>query len=441
MPTTTRLATVTLRDVEITAAGSHLASTGPVTITPEDLDAMIEAAQDPEVDHAAVRIGHTDPRFDGEPAVGWVENLRRVGNRLVGDVSGVPARMAELVQTAFRRRSAEVGWGVRTPSGKTHPAVLTGLALLGVTAPAVKGLADVTSRYSAGDLAADRVTVLSSADPFLLEALLARSDAFSGVSVNHRQHGRRDTSLLTGGAVTDEQIRALFGLQPDGVITDQMRTIAAERAAQQPPAPAPAPGEPAPTPQPTPAPAPVPSPAPSPTPTPAPQPTPTPAPAPAPTPTPAPGEPTPTPQPAPAPAPAPGAPVNEPGVGGPGGGPETVPLSAGQFAALSAQAAAGAEAARIIGEQRREATLRSALSEGRIAPVDVPRWREAYDRDPAGTATMLSSLAQVFSTSALGSAADLSSLPQATADAAYSQFMSGTFGEDFAVVQASRQGA
>ena len=49
---------------------------------------------------------------------------------------------------AYRNVSVELRKNVRTPSGKTHPTVLSGLALLGAAAPAVKGLDDLVALYA-----------------------------------------------------------------------------------------------------------------------------------------------------------------------------------------------------------------------------------------------------------------------------------------------------
>jgi hypothetical protein len=268
--------------------------------------------------------------------------------------------MAHLVQTAFKRRSAEIAWGVRTPSGKTYKAALAGLALLGVTPPAVKGLADVIARYSGPSNTAEQrgtVTVVDGEDGELADlhaqALSAQAaydarrallSAHSGDLSAPPLHPEPDGSPVdTGVSMTDTAPQA-----PDGTPN---------------PAPAPAPAEP------------VPAPA---QPDPAPQPTPQPAPAPAP------AEPAPAPQPAPAPAPQPASP--------------TVTVDAASFAQLQADAAAGAQALKILEDQKREDTLNAALSGGRIHPASVEQWRQSYDANPAQTVALLSSLPQVFST-------------------------------------------
>ncbi len=81
---------------------------------------MAAACAEPEIDHVAVRIGHIDPRFDGEPALGWLANARRTGDKLLADVTDVPANLASTVQAGFRRRSAEFVRGVTTPPGRKY---------------------------------------------------------------------------------------------------------------------------------------------------------------------------------------------------------------------------------------------------------------------------------------------------------------------------------
>lgn len=142
--------TVTIPGVELVRTGTWAASTGITTITEEDLDSMVAAARDPEVDDGPIKLGHTGALSklgDSEPALGWVANVKRNGDRLVGDLVDVPERLAEVIRKAFRRRSAEIAWGLRTPGGRKYRAALTGLALLGVQPPAVKGLNDLLALY------------------------------------------------------------------------------------------------------------------------------------------------------------------------------------------------------------------------------------------------------------------------------------------------------
>lgn len=156
------MATVTVPDVELVSAGTWDASTGRSTITPDDLTSAVQAFSDHLVNKPPVKIGHTDPRFsdgnhDGAPAFGWIENIRTSpdGQKLLGDLVGVPAKLAEIMPAAFRRRSIEMAYGYRTAAGKVYRAVVTGLALLGAQAPAVRNLADVVALYTAGNTVED----------------------------------------------------------------------------------------------------------------------------------------------------------------------------------------------------------------------------------------------------------------------------------------------
>lgn len=160
MPTTTTPpATVTIPAVELVKTGTWAASTGVVTVAPEDLADMVAAQGDTDIDRAPLKLGHTGALSalgDSEPALGWVTNLRLAddGNTLLGDLTDVPAGMEQPIKAGFKRRSVEIAWGVKTAAGNTYRAVIDGLALLGVQAPAVKGLADIEALYAPSKTAA-----------------------------------------------------------------------------------------------------------------------------------------------------------------------------------------------------------------------------------------------------------------------------------------------
>lgn len=144
--------------VELARVGTWNAATGPWTCTAADLADAVRAQSDPSFRTAILKIGHDDPRFDsedGEPAVGRVENLRlsEDGQVLLGDLVGVPAWLAEMIPSAYPSRSIEAALGVTTESGQTYGMVLTGLALLGITPPAIQNLDDLRRLYEvSGDL-------------------------------------------------------------------------------------------------------------------------------------------------------------------------------------------------------------------------------------------------------------------------------------------------
>lgn len=170
-----------IRNVELVAVGRWSASTGPVTITRDDLESILEAHRDGLVDAAPVKLGHrsklNDELGDGAPAFGWVipTGIRKGAggvDTLVGDLVGIPAKLAEVAPTAYRRRSVELAHKV-TVRGKAYSAVLTAVSLLGVQAPAVKSLGDVLALYSADD-------PLNAADKtFLAEMIVHHNQALT----------------------------------------------------------------------------------------------------------------------------------------------------------------------------------------------------------------------------------------------------------------------
>ena len=141
--------TVTFPAVEVLRPGVWNAAKGDGTVTAADIASIVAASQDPEIDAAIVHIGHFDSRFDGEPALGRLNNLRiDASGTLLADQVDTPAKLAPIMHKAWPRRSPELLRNVRTPSGRLYPMVMSGLGLLGVARPAVKGLADVAGYYA-----------------------------------------------------------------------------------------------------------------------------------------------------------------------------------------------------------------------------------------------------------------------------------------------------
>lgn len=123
----------TIRGVEIFASGVHNGD----RYTERDLDAMVQAFR--ELDFKpALKIGHAEA--PGTPAYGYIDNLRRVGSKLVADFVDVPREIYEQIKRrGFDRVSAEVWWNLRR-AGKVFKRVLKAVALLGAEVPGVAGL-------------------------------------------------------------------------------------------------------------------------------------------------------------------------------------------------------------------------------------------------------------------------------------------------------------
>lgn len=416
--------TKAIRDVELVTTGTWAASTGRVAVTRTELEAMLAAGKDQLLDRAPVKFGHSsalnDPIGDGEPAYGWVIPTR-VGpstsqpgeTSLFGDLVGIPARLAEAIPTAYRRRSVEVAYAVKTTAGKLYSAVITAVALLGVTKPAVKGLADVVALYGAGAEIdhRDRLEIVDGleASPQAVAMLAAAAAAGATVEIVDAiaaAAGARDTasipppvdetvnddpqkplpggSPMAGTVVTEARIRELLGQEQNA---DVEATIAALRT--------PAAGDPATPAAPAAA---VPD-------------------APAATATPAtPADPAATPA--------------EPVVATVAASEGTATLSADTLSELQRDAAWARD-------QRRAQLLDGAIAAGKITPAERAHFAAAVERDEAGTTALIGGLAARFPVGAgRGSdTAPLAELSEGPADAEWDGFMSRTFGIDPAPAQ------
>lgn len=98
-----------------------------------------------------VKLGHNSKqallKSDGLPAAGWIEELKRSGNKLVAKLSRVPAKVKELIDAgAYRRVSVELIPKYRM-GDQVCDMALAGLALLGGKTPAVDTLDDIVALY------------------------------------------------------------------------------------------------------------------------------------------------------------------------------------------------------------------------------------------------------------------------------------------------------
>jgi hypothetical protein len=145
-------ALVTVPNVELLEVGDGWeTSTGTFTFTADDLVSCIASQEDPALRTPVLKLGHVDPRFDGQPSFGRIENLRLTNNNqtLVGDFVGVPLWLAKGLYTAYPRRSIEGNFDVETRTGNTWDMILTGVALLGDAYPAIDTLEDIQALWGA----------------------------------------------------------------------------------------------------------------------------------------------------------------------------------------------------------------------------------------------------------------------------------------------------
>jgi len=105
---------------------------------PRDLDDMVSAFGDLDY-RPAVKIGHVADKA-GAPAWGYVANLRRVGEKLVADLTDIPAQLYSAIkEKRFSRVSAEIYFNLKR-AGRVFRRALKAVALLGAEVPAVPGL-------------------------------------------------------------------------------------------------------------------------------------------------------------------------------------------------------------------------------------------------------------------------------------------------------------
>jgi len=122
--------------------GKMLVVTSEQTFTEQHLYDAARYAQRTGSRPSPVKIGHTDPRFvgDGEPALGWLGNLRVEDDDddspvLMGDITGMPDWLAAAAPTAWPDRSVEGWMDYRDETGEQFAFVIDALALLGVQPP------------------------------------------------------------------------------------------------------------------------------------------------------------------------------------------------------------------------------------------------------------------------------------------------------------------
>ena len=120
-----------MKPFEIFRTGTHTSLNGQTKEFSEaDLD-TIAGSYNPSEHEAPIVIGHPETNA---PAYGWIDKLKRIGDRLIAFPKQVSNEFAELVKSgAFKKRSISI-----TPDLK-----LNHVGFLGAAAPAVKGLKDV----------------------------------------------------------------------------------------------------------------------------------------------------------------------------------------------------------------------------------------------------------------------------------------------------------
>lgn len=92
-----------------------------------------------------IKLGHNmKQEKDGSPAMGWVKELKVVGEKLTATLTQVPDIVYKAIRSGrYKRLSAEVYFNFKDKAGNIRRKVLRALALLGADVPAVDNLADL----------------------------------------------------------------------------------------------------------------------------------------------------------------------------------------------------------------------------------------------------------------------------------------------------------
>jgi hypothetical protein len=187
----------TIRGVELVRCGTWETASHPDgwTVTADDLRSAVAAHAAGVLPRPRLKIGHQDPRFDGGPALGRIDNLRTTNNgtTLVGDFVGVPAAIASLLPHSYPSRSVEAFLDYTAPDGAVWPLVLTGVALLGSTAPGIETLADITDLYGVAASSARRVVFAGAFHPDHAAAPRNRTMAVTVAAARRRRRINRIT--------------------------------------------------------------------------------------------------------------------------------------------------------------------------------------------------------------------------------------------------------
>jgi hypothetical protein len=176
-----------------------------------------------------LKLGHNDtqPKTDGEPALGWVADVWVEGSKLMAKFVDVPTVMMEAIKKKlYRNVSVELDMGVQYKSD-FFKYVLSGVAILGADIPAVNVLADLTTYMSKQAQGAyTRTSVLSfttfSGDNQMSDELkLAQEKAAKLEAELSAMRAEQETAKFSADKTAFQS--KLDGLVKDGVIVPAQR--------------------------------------------------------------------------------------------------------------------------------------------------------------------------------------------------------------------------
>ena len=118
--------------------------------TEKDLNAMVENFDDVGFE-PPIKLGHNEKQpelQDGQPALGYISKIYKVGSKLVADFKELPKKVYDAIKRGnYKRVSSEIYWNYKA-NGSTFNRVLKAVALLGADIPAVTNLESIEGLYS-----------------------------------------------------------------------------------------------------------------------------------------------------------------------------------------------------------------------------------------------------------------------------------------------------
>jgi hypothetical protein len=155
-------------EMEIFSTGTHTSKNGVTkTYTEADLDNIVNS-YNPEYHEAPITIGHPS---DNSPAYGWVQSLKRNGEKLIATVSDLLPEFKEMLEKKlFKKRSISL-----YPDGS-----LRHIGFLGALPPSVKGLKNL----SFGDDEADELLTSLLEETVTENDLSAASSSLEGTEID-----------------------------------------------------------------------------------------------------------------------------------------------------------------------------------------------------------------------------------------------------------------
>jgi Skp family chaperone for outer membrane proteins len=141
------LDTYDINDIEIFQTGKWNGD----TYTDEDFKQTVQYNKEHKEIKPFFKLGHSNELHgnfyysDKVPAIGWIKNLRKAGDKLIADIKHIPKYVYELLKTrGYSRLSPEFMWG-RDKNGKIRK-ILSAVAVLGAKMPACDTVEDFFSK-------------------------------------------------------------------------------------------------------------------------------------------------------------------------------------------------------------------------------------------------------------------------------------------------------